>query len=458
MKNISVLSLSLLNRLIVSLVIMISVISVFLGFASNARAQTCPAGLEFFDNLLDGSGFVFPSATNGSTTDNFGRTWKWNITGNTSNFACGSTPTLANGRLQHCYDWVNPGDGINVTATVTGGAVTNPVVFLADIDGGAPGLGWQDEFTWNSPAATAFTPAQNPYSFDISGSTFTGNANNADNSNYGAGSMLVTTGTSTNSFSYTYRAGPDTNPPGGQFVWVSFGSCMSVTPETTKTADAPSPAYPGDTVTYTVTITSPDDWDVAYNGFVDTLGSALEAKSVDLVNSTCAFVGDASISAASPGNTISWTSGAPYFIPKSTSCTIIYTAEIDPNLSIGSALTCDGIPGDDANDNLINIDFTNINGSSNITANSCFTITSANPELTLSKTASAVSYNAVGNVITYTYSIENTGDVVITEDILIEDDKLASDVTCTTVDLAVSGTIECEATYSCVRRCKISPR
>ncbi|MDA9009210.1 DUF11 domain-containing protein [Alphaproteobacteria bacterium] len=445
------------GKLAATFIILVSFVFSYLGMSSHAHAQNCPAGMEFFDNLLEGSSFVFPSQTAGSTTDNFGRTWTWALSGETNKLACGTTPTLNDGRIQHCYDWDDPGDGITVSATVSGGIVTNPVIYLADIDGGAPGLGWQDEFSWVSPAATAYTPAQNPYSFDIVGNTFTGNANNADNSNTGAGSLLVSTGTNTSNFSWSYQAGPDTNPPGGQFVWVSMGSCMSVTPEVSKVVNAPATVYPGDTVTYTVTITSPDDWDVVYDGFTDTIGSALEITSIDTVNSTCAFKNDGVISAASPGNTASWTSGAPYYILRGQSCNLIYAAVVDPNVNMGSpasVMTCDSSPGD-ANDNFIDVDFnygtsnTNIlSGSSNVTANTCVVITPRTPELTVVKTASAATYSAVGDVITYTYEVENSGNVAITEDILIQDNKLASDVTCTTADLAISAKVTCTATYT----------
>ena len=48
------------------------------------------------------------------------------------------------------------------------------------------------------------------------------------------------------------------------------------------------------------------------------------------------------------------------------------------------------------------------------------TIASANPELTLTKLADNDTDRTVGDVITYTYTVENTGDVII-DDVTVSD-------------------------------------
>ena len=69
------------------------------------------------------------------------------------------------------------------------------------------------------------------------------------------------------------------------------------------------------------------------------------------------------------------------------------------------------------------------------------------PELTLVKSASPVSYDHVGQVITYTYKVTNTGNVTLTGPISVADNKVA--VTCpATSELAPGASITCTATHA----------
>ncbi len=62
------------------------------------------------------------------------------------------------------------------------------------------------------------------------------------------------------------------------------------------------------------------------------------------------------------------------------------------------------------------------------------------------KTATPTTYNAVGNVISYSYLVTNTGNVTLTDAITVTDDKTT--VTCGTTLLAPGGTITCTASYT----------
>ena len=71
-----------------------------------------------------------------------------------------------------------------------------------------------------------------------------------------------------------------------------------------------------------------------------------------------------------------------------------------------------------------------------------------NPALSLAKTSSTASFDAVGDVLTYAYVVRNTGTVTITNAVSITDDKTT--VNCPALPggaLAPGGTITCSANY-----------
>lgn len=69
----------------------------------------------------------------------------------------------------------------------------------------------------------------------------------------------------------------------------------------------------------------------------------------------------------------------------------------------------------------------------------------ASRTLTLDKTASASTYKAVGDQVTYSYLVTNTGNVTLAGPVTVADDKLAA-VTCPTGDLAAGASTTCTAT------------
>ena len=69
-----------------------------------------------------------------------------------------------------------------------------------------------------------------------------------------------------------------------------------------------------------------------------------------------------------------------------------------------------------------------------------------NPALEIRKMSDDVSYNTVGQILTYTYEIENTGNVTLTMDFEVVDNKIGTFV-CYSGNLIVDQIVTCDATY-----------
>src|SRR6185295_9980458 len=67
------------------------------------------------------------------------------------------------------------------------------------------------------------------------------------------------------------------------------------------------------------------------------------------------------------------------------------------------------------------------------------------PSWTMTKTASPTTYSGPGETITYTYTLNNTGNVAISS-IAVSDD-VAGAATCPAAPLAPGGATSCSATY-----------
>ena len=75
-------------------------------------------------------------------------------------------------------------------------------------------------------------------------------------------------------------------------------------------------------------------------------------------------------------------------------------------------------------------------------------------ELTLVKTAQEESFGAVGESIGYTYEVSNSGTVTLAGTVTIEDDKIASGITCDAVPVGGLGpgdTVTCTGSYTTVQ-------
>ena len=126
----------------------------------------------------------------------------------------------------------------------------------------------------------------------------------------------------------------------------------------------------------------------------------------------------------------------------STTCTATYTttqADLD-NGSIADSATATGTPPSGTPYT------TPIPGTANVTA-------SQTPGLTIAKTANPTTVSAVGNVVTYTFTVKNTGNVDLTG-IVVNDTQnspagsLTSGPTCLATSLAPGISTTCTATYT----------
>lgn len=85
----------------------------------------------------------------------------------------------------------------------------------------------------------------------------------------------------------------------------------------------------------------------------------------------------------------------------------------------------------------------------NDTSEVCNPIATANPSLTIDKSASPISYSAVGEVINYSFLVTNTGNVTV-NNLAVADDK-ATDENCPVTTLAPGATATCFATYTIIQ-------
>jgi hypothetical protein len=102
------------------------------------------------------------------------------------------------------------------------------------------------------------------------------------------------------------------------------------------------------------------------------------------------------------------------------------------------AVTADFVPTDTANYNTLTA----------VSAGN-FEITAAHPALLITVTPNKTAFYAVGNVITYTYVLQNTGDVTLIGPFTVADNKVTP-VTCpaTPTSLAHDATITCTGSYT----------
>ena len=85
-------------------------------------------------------------------------------------------------------------------------------------------------------------------------------------------------------------------------------------------------------------------------------------------------------------------------------------------------------------------------------ANGVLTVNAA-PSMSLTKTASLLNYTMAGQIITYTYTIRNTGNVSLTGPFTVTDDKLGA-IACGASSLVIApgAASSCTATHAVILR------
>ena len=129
------------------------------------------------------------------------------------------------------------------------------------------------------------------------------------------------------------------------------------------------------------------------------------------------------------------------------------------SLAVGASITCHATRATTASD-VTTGSFKNtatggasLNGSALPSKTADATITLVHPSIGLVKTAGQFSYKAVGDVLHYTVTLTNTGDVTVVLGTPAVTDPLVSDLTCGIVPafLASGESLECYATYTIVQ-------
>jgi len=205
-------------------------------------------------------------------------------------------------------------------------------------------------------------------------------------------------------------------PPGGTLTPATDDE--SVSPELpvplaemTKTADVTSNLSVGDIVTYTYTVTNTGNVSLSNLSVSDVHGGA------------------GALSAVTPTNVATLAVGASVNF---TATYQVTQADIDAGGTITNTATLAASPA----------------GGSlpTTTADETVTPTGPAPDLSIDKRALTTGFTAVGDVLSYEYDVENTGNVTISS-LAVSDDKIPS-VSCPVTTLAPGATTTCMGTYT----------
>ncbi|HEX2915372.1 MAG TPA: DUF11 domain-containing protein, partial [Chloroflexia bacterium] len=206
-------------------------------------------------------------------------------------------------------------------------------------------------------------------------------------------------------------------------------------------SDSPDPVIAGNQLTYTITVKN-NSTDTVANGVTVTDTLDPNTTFVSASGATCTNSGQTvtcNIGAMSPGQIVTITLVVNVALSAPTggttqtgSCTVGATGVDLCNIASVTAITAD----------------------SNTSNNSASAPTDviASPALSLTKSANPPTYSAVGDKITYSYVITNSGNVTLSGPFAVIDDHILSPnvVTCTNppASLAPGAFINCSATYT----------
>jgi len=286
------------------------------------------------------------------------------------------------------------------------------------------------EFTDELPAGMTLTSTPNPtqcngvVSFDSSTNTLrlTGGSISA------GGSCTVVAGVSAEPGVYDNTTSVVTSTNGGTGNSASDTLTVIAAPVISKEFNLDTIATGGiSTLTFTISNPNPVANPVDLTGvkFTDVLPTGVTV-------------------AASPDVTVTGCGTAYTFAPSADGATLTFSGGV---VAVGT-------------DCVISVDVTAANGGTYVnttgavsstnggTGNTATdTLTVSGPGLSLVKTNITQSYNAVGNTVTYSYTVTNSGDVTISAPIMITDDHFPVPIICTSADLAIGESATCTANY-----------
>jgi uncharacterized repeat protein (TIGR01451 family) len=285
-------------------------------------------------------------------------------------------------------------------------------------------------------------------------------------------------------------ASPDTVNALGQVITYTYTlrnagvsnltSPYTITDDTVTTIDcsgATSPLTPGATTTctgtYTVVQADADAGSIINNATATARLSGQQVTS-NSASTSVLVTGIPRISlsiAASPnpntvlGSTINYTytirnTGTlsltgPFTITDDTYPTLVDCSGATSPLSPGATTTCTHshtVTQDDLDDGSI-INTATVTGNAGaqlVTSNPVFAtvITHTNPRLTLEKYPNPITATSIGQTITYTYRLRNTGNAVLSSPYTVADNKTSVNCSGAASTIPVGGSINCIATYT----------
>ena len=286
---------------------------------------------------------------------------------------------------------LSEGDVITYTYAVTNtGNVTVNNVMVSDVHSGTGALG-------------AISPA-NVTSLAVGGSADFTSTYTVTQADIDAGGAITNTATA------------DGTPVGGTLIPATADE--SVAPEGpapqadfTKIADVTTDLSVGDIVTYTYSVTNTGNVSL----------SDISVSDVHAGTGTLSAITPATISSLAVGDSVDFT--ATYEVTQ---------ADIDAGTAITNTATLSATPAGGT--------------FPPTTATESVASEAPTPELSIAKRALDTDFTAVGDVLTYEYDVENTGNVSISG-IAVSDDKITT-VTCPVTTLAPTETTTCTASYS----------
>ncbi len=195
----------------------------------------------------------------------------------------------------------------------------------------------------------------------------------------------------------------------------------------------------GGPVTWTVTFTNPTAVPLVLSKITDVLPSCMSINDPAATGSQVTAANSSSIPAVGATGTVSWVGidlgdspGSTYQVPAGGTLTLKYKTNVS-GCSYPASYTNSA---------------TGTVGTTTVGPVTATLSIGAQPGITLAKSASPTTYNSVGQTITYTYTITNSGNVPLPGLFSVSDDKLGTLVDCASGPLAEAASTTCTATHT----------